>query len=158
MLHLCCLIVSDNKHPALSKSPCLDLLCHLSSMQIMGTFTAVIELADSEGTRWEPIEALVDTGASYTWVPSDILFQLGVQPQFRREFATADGRVIERDMAVALAHWDGQTLPTLVVFGGDGALPLFGAYTLEGFGLAPDPVNRRLVPVRGFATAAPQHS
>lgn len=117
----------------------------------MGTFRASLNVGDATGTRWETVEALVDTGATYTWIPAGVLSRLGVRPQFRREFVTADGRVIERDMAVTMTSWDGQTLPTLVVFGGDDSLPLFGAYTMEGFELAPDPVNRKLVRVRGLA-------
>ena len=53
-------------------------------------------------------------------------------------------------MAVTMARWDGQALSSLVVFGDDGSIPLLGAYTLEGFGLAPDPVNRMLIRVRGL--------
>ena len=128
-------------------------------MTYVGTFSAPIEIGDPEGVRWQRVEALVDTacpelvegGASYTWLPADLLARLGVAPQFRREFLLADGRIIERDLAVTLARWDGQTLPTLVVFGDEGSMPLLGAYTLEGFGLAADPLNRRLVPVRGLA-------
>ena len=52
---------------------------------------------------------------------------------------------------VTLVRWDGETMPTLVVFGGNGNAVLLGAYTLEGFALAPDPVNQRLVKVRGLA-------
>ena len=122
----------------------------------MGTFLTAIEIGDPQGQRWEAIEAFVDTGASYTWVPASTLAQLGVRPQFRREFIAADSRVIERDMAVTMARWDGQALPTLVVFGEDGPLPRLGAYTLEGFELAPDPVNRRLVRIRGLAVSAEQ--
>jgi predicted aspartyl protease len=98
----------------------------------VGTFRASIEIGDPAGVRWEQVEALVDTGpvlslsngASYAWLPRDLLARLGVSPQFRREFLTADGRVIERDMAVTLARWDGQALPTFVVFGDEGAPPL----------------------------------
>ena len=118
---------------------------------LMGTFRATIDIGDPAGQRWDQVDALVDTGSSYTWLPADLLARLGVSPQFRREFMTADARVIERDMAVTTARWDGQTLPTLVVFGDEGSMPLLGAYTLEGFGLAADPINRRLVPVRGLA-------
>jgi clan AA aspartic protease len=117
----------------------------------VGTFRSSIEIGDPQGQCWETLEAVVDTGASYTWAPREILVRLGVQPQFRREFVTADGRIIEREMAVTMARWNGQVLPTLVVFGDEGSQPLLGAYTLEGFGLAPDPVNRRLIPVRGLA-------
>jgi len=117
----------------------------------VGTFRVTIEIGDPHGERWETLEALVDTGATYTWVPWDILARLGVEPQSRREFLTADQRVIEREMAVAVARLDGQTLPTLVVFGDEGSLPLLGMVTLEEFGLGIDLVNRRLIRVRGLA-------
>ena len=35
----------------------------------MGTFSVEIEIGDAAGERWETVEALVDTGASYTWLP-----------------------------------------------------------------------------------------
>ncbi|MBI2303997.1 MAG: molecular chaperone DnaK [Chloroflexi bacterium] len=67
------------------------------------------------------------------------------------EFVTADGRVIERDVAQTWVRHDGSAHITFVVFGDEGTLPLLGAYTLEGFGLAPDPLSRRLVPVPRLA-------
>ena len=120
----------------------------------MGTFETTIEIGDPGGERYERLEALVDTGSTYTWVPGDLLRRLGVQPVGRREFETADGRVIERDVGRTWVRIDGQALPTLVVFGEEGSRPLLGAYTLEGFGLAADPLRRRLVPVRGLALRA----
>ena len=117
----------------------------------MGTFSVGLEIGDSEGQAWETIQALVDTSSSYTWVPRQILERLNVRPQFQREFETADGRVVERDLAVTMVRWDGETMPTLVVFGGNGDAVLLGAYTMEGFSLAPDPINRRLIRVRGLA-------
>ena len=110
-----------------------------------------MDIGDPQGERWEAVQALVDTGASYTWAPREVLDRLGVQPEFRWEFETADGRIIERDVAETRARLDGQQRVTLVVFGDAGSRPLLGAYTLEGFGLAPDPVNRRLIRVRGLA-------
>jgi len=100
---------------------------------------------------WETVDALVDTGSTYTWIPTQLLDRLNVRPQFRREFETADGRLIQRNMAVTMVRWNGEAMPTLVVFGEDTDAVLLGAYTLEGFALAPDPVNRRLVRVRGLA-------
>ena len=117
----------------------------------MCTFQAAFEIGDHQGQTWETIEALVDTGSSYTCIPRQILERLGVRPQFQREFETADGRVVLRDMANTMVRWNGETMPTLVVFGGDSDAVLLGAYTLEGFALAPDPVNRRLIRVRGLA-------
>lgn len=57
---------------------------------------------------------------------------------------TADSRVVTRDMGVTMARWDGMALPTLVVFGDPGRMPLLEAYTLEGSGSPPDPVNHHL--------------
>ena len=110
-----------------------------------------IDLADPQGRHWEPLDVLVDTRSSYTWVPSDILRKLGVPPQIRWEFETADGRIIERDVAQTWARYNGSAHTTFVVFGDEDSTPLLGAYTLEGFRLAADPVNRRLIPVRGLA-------
>lgn len=117
----------------------------------MGTFSATLEIGDPEGSQYQTIEAVVDTGSTYTWAPRDFLQRLGVQPVGRREFETADGRVIERDVGRTWVRMDGRSEITLVVFGEEGSKPLLGAYTLEGFGLAADPVRRRLVPARGLA-------
>lgn len=110
-----------------------------------------LEIGDSKGEVWETVDALVDRGSTYTWIPRQLLERLDVSPQFQREFETADGRIVERDLAIAMVRWDGETMPTLVVFGGATDAVLLGAYTFEGFALAPDPVNRRLVRVRGLA-------
>ena len=123
-------------------------------MQDMGTFRVSIQVGDPLGRRWESLEALVDTGASYTWIPRDILARLGVTPEERWELDIAGGQVIERDVAETMARYEGETRTTIVVFGEEASLPLLGAYTLEGFRLAADPVNRRLVRVRSLAMAA----
>lgn len=119
----------------------------------MGTFRVPVEIGDPAGQRWEVVEALVDTGASYTLIPRSILEGLGVSGTFRRRFVLADGREAECEMAETRVRLDGQPRTTLVIFGEERMMPLLGAYTLEGFGLAPDPVNRRLVPVPGLLMA-----
>lgn len=116
----------------------------------MGTFRVTIEIGDPEGKKWEPVEALVDTGASYTVVPGSLLARLGVTPHVRDTSLLADGRRIERDIGQTWARVDGRSVVTLVVFGEEGMESLLGAYTLEGVRLLPDPVNRRLIPVPGL--------
>ncbi len=117
---------------------------------MVGTFRVSFEIGDPEGRRWETVEALVDTGASYTLVPRPLLERLGVAARFRQPFILADGRQADCDMAETLVRLNGQTRTTLIIFGEEPAVPLLGAYTLEGFGLAPDPVNRRLIRVPGL--------
>jgi len=117
----------------------------------MGTFHATIQVGDREGTRFESLDAMVDTGSTSSWVPRDVLTKLGVQPEFRQQFLTADGRSIERDVAETRVRVNGQQRTTMVVFGEEGSVALLGAYTLEGFGLAADPLGKRLIPVPGYA-------
>jgi len=116
----------------------------------MGTFFQTIEIAASPNGPFESIEALVDTGASYTWIPSFMLSRLGLVPLFRRPFTLADGTIIERDVTQIVVRLEGQPLFTICIFGDDGSMPLLGAVTLEEFGLSVDPVNKRLIPVPGF--------
>ena len=119
---------------------------------MMGTFEVTLEIGDPEGSRFEAIEALVDTAASYTWLPASILQGLGVAPSFPFSFLLADGRSIQRQMAETRVRLNGQVRTTIVVFGHEGTRPLLGAYTLEGFGVAEAPVNRRLIPTPGLLT------
>ena len=116
----------------------------------MGTFRHPLTLLSTDGARMDHVEALVDTGSTFTWIPRERLERLNIIPSFHEEFETIDGRVIEREMATIVAQLNGQTLPTLVVFGDVASEPVIGAYTLEGFRLAADPVNRRLIHVRGL--------
>lgn len=117
----------------------------------MGTFQVAIEIGDTQGSRFEPLEARANTGSSYTWVPRDVLQRLGVPVQARWEFELANGQIIEREIAQTWVRYNCNSQITFAVFGDEGSSPLLGAYTLEGFRLAADPLNGRLVPVRGLA-------
>jgi predicted aspartyl protease len=110
----------------------------------MGTFRVEIGVGASEHERFESVEVLVDTGATYTVLPRTFLDGLGVVPHTRAPFVIADGSEIELDIGRAWIRIDGHHEYSLVVFG-DAAL--LGAFTLEALRLAPDPVGRRLVPV-----------
>jgi len=116
----------------------------------MGTFRYRIEIASPQSQSFESLDALVDTGATYTWVPRPVLERLGVAPSFKREFLLADGRRMQRDVAQVLARINSQSLYTLCIFGDEGSQPLLGVVTLEEFGLGVDPINRRLNPVPGL--------
>jgi clan AA aspartic protease len=116
----------------------------------MGTFRVTVEIGDLEGRRYERVEALVDTGATYTLLPREILDRLGVRPQRERRFILADQREAVYPTAWVMARIDGDAQPTIAVFGESGCEPLLGAVTLEEFGVAADPVGRRLVPVPGL--------
>ena len=108
----------------------------------MGTFRVPIEIGDPQGDRFERVEALVDTGASYSVLPASILRQLEVTPLDHVTFILADGLEIEREVGRTWVRIDGKTEITLVVFGEEGTEALLGAYTLEGLRLGVDPYNR----------------
>ncbi|MGH3064865.1 MAG: aspartyl protease family protein [Gaiellaceae bacterium] len=110
----------------------------------MGTFRVQIDIGDVERRRLEPVEALVDTGATYTVLPRSLLQELGIVPHRRASFVLADGRRVDRSLGRAWIRLGAQEEYSLVVFGDDA---LLGAVTLEEFLLAPDPGAQRLVPV-----------
>ena len=116
----------------------------------MGTFAYTFEIGDFDARRFVPIEALVDTGATYTSVPSDMLDELGVEPTEEREFILANGRRNTYRIGWLRIRLDGREQPTLVIFADRGSRPLLGAFALEGFGLAVDPIAKRLIPAEGF--------
>jgi len=116
----------------------------------VGTFRVAIEIGDAAGESWETVEALVDTGATYTTVPAALLRRLGVTPYVRDTFVLAGGRRVAHDIGQSWIRVGGRAVVTLLVFAAPEAPPLLGAYALEGLRLAPDPIGRRLVPVPGL--------
>jgi clan AA aspartic protease len=96
------------------------------------------------------LEAMVDTGATNTVLPADVLRRLKVEPHARFTFQLGDGREVEMDVGRAWVRVDGQQELTQVVFGEAGAAPLLGAVTLEEMALAVDPLAQRLVPVTKY--------
>lgn len=116
----------------------------------MITFTYPMEIGDPAGQRLEQIEALVDTGASFTVVPASVLRQLGVAPRRRIDFELGDGRTVQIDVGQPWVQVDGEGVIDVVAFGTEGVGPVLGAHTLEGLALAVDPIGRRLVPRRAL--------
>ncbi len=112
----------------------------------MGTFSRQVEIGDPHGQRFERLQALVDTGASYSVVPSSVLYRLGVEVHSQEVFVLADGRQVEKDVGQTWVRIDGRSFITLVIFGDEGTRPLLGAYALEGLALGVDPTNQRLIP------------
>lgn len=119
----------------------------------MGTFRHPIRVGRLDGTSSETIEALVDTGATWTWIPRPILDRLAIPPTDHRRLQMANGQIVERESGWALVTAEDVTVPTICIFGDPDSIPLLGAVTLEECSLAPDPVRQRLVPVIGLALA-----
>jgi predicted aspartyl protease len=116
----------------------------------MGRVVQPIEIGDPRGTRFETVEATVDTGATYTVVPSRTLTGLGVGPIGRMRFRLADDSTVERDIGETILRVLGIQRTNVVVFGADDGPVLLGVVALETLALAVDPVGQRLIPVDGL--------
>ena len=116
----------------------------------MGTFTLTIEVGDIQEERFEPVEVMVDTGATYSQVPGSLLRRLGIPVKWGAQARLADGSVITDQVGQATIRVDGKSFITPVTFGREGEPNLLGFVALETAMLAVDPVNQRLVPTIGW--------
>ena len=115
--------------------------------QSMGTFSVTVEIGTPTAGEFTQVDALVDTGATYTVLPAETLVRLGIQAFESVSFELADERIVEFQVGEARVRLDGRERTTLVVFGPECSAPLLGATTLQLFNLAMDPTRERLVPV-----------
>ena len=115
----------------------------------MSTFFHPITLISQDGRR-VTIDALVDTGSTFTTLPAALLSEMEVRPRRQVRMRVADGRSITEQLGVLNIELNGIEEVTYVVFGGPDAPATIGAITLEALLLGVDPVNKRLVPVEGW--------
>ena len=113
----------------------------------MGTFSAKLRLWNPVAPeKVEELELKVDTGAAFSWVSRERLRRLGIGASRKMPFRTIEGRVLERDLAIAYVSSDGQSVPDLVVMAESGEMEVIGAHTIEGLGMAADPIQKKLIP------------
>jgi len=101
----------------------------------------------ANSSRTREVEFLVDSGATYSLVPAEILFELEITPHSVREFSLGNGEFVRRRLGTATFEYLGVRGDSLVMFGEPGDAPLLGATTLEGFGFILDPFRRELKPL-----------
>ncbi|MBI2891205.1 MAG: aspartyl protease family protein [Nitrospirae bacterium] len=113
----------------------------------MGIFSVEFEISGlAEGAPRETVRGIVDTGALYTQIPRPLADRLGLHASEKRSFRLADGSTTERELAGAVIKLDERHTPVLIVLGPPDAPVLFGATTMEGLGLKPDPIRQVLEP------------
>ena len=100
----------------------------------MGTFKWPLRIASMDGQQARDIEAMVDTGASFTTLPSLLLRELGIEATGKRGFLLADGRRVEMAFGEARATINGDSVTTIVVFGEDEAPSAAGSLHPGGSG------------------------
>ena len=113
----------------------------------MGAFSTAIEIGRPDGSLFETVNALVDTGSRMTALPGSLLRRLGVIPHTTYAFELADGREVERDVGQTWIRVAGESAITFVAFGDEDVEPLLGSYSLQGLMLGVDSPNERLIPV-----------
>ena len=111
----------------------------------MGTFRVSLKVGNLITGATETVNALVDTGATYSMIPASVLEGLGIAPARLRRFLVANGERVEYQTALAYFETGGYEGEARVVFGPEGQY-LLGATALEDMLLVVDPIGKRLIP------------
>lgn len=122
---------------------------------VVGTFETRIAVGRDQAGPFMEVTALVDTGATYSMLPSSLLRDLGVEPSIEREFTLANGikqrmglgEVRFRIEPAEVGNGNGvvDEVTSRVVFGPEDRF-LLGAVTLQTFGLIADTTHHKLIP------------
>ena len=115
----------------------------------MGTFRVEVILGNPDSDARDTVEALVDTGSTFSVMPASLLHRLGIEPTRTRRLRFANGQVKERQTGMVLFEVAGIDGEAMVVFGPEN-IHLLGATTLETLLLIVDPINQQLIPEVGL--------
>lgn len=112
----------------------------------MGLFRTTIEVANPANGKFIEIEPIVDTGATYSMLPTSLLEgRLGLSPSEQMTFTLADGSRQPYGLGEARFKFDDRQRTTPVIFGPEDVY-LLGAVSLQSFGLIADTTHHRLIP------------
>ena len=120
----------------------------------MGTFAVAVTLSHPrDPERRMTLDLLVDTGATWTLLPDEVVRHLSLPTPWTRSVALASGQRVSYGTGDVAIQLNGEEHTTVFLAGPPASLGLLGAVTLEQFGLAPDPVNKTLIPIAGLLAA-----
>ncbi len=114
----------------------------------MGGFKVAIGVGSADTSRFEQVEVMAGTGATYTQLPEPFLRHMEITPIDLRTAILAGGQRIKRHIGEAPMRIDGRVFTCPVVFMEEGDHLVLGTVTLNAFGLGVDSVNRRLIPIK----------
>ena len=116
----------------------------------MGMFQVAVKVANPyDRSRSFEERFWVDTGAFYSYIPEERLYEIGITPENTRELILADGRTERRllgEARLTIAELD-ESSTCKVIFAPPGSLYLLGATALENFAVEADPTTQRLKPI-----------
>jgi Predicted aspartyl protease len=113
----------------------------------MGHIYAKALFRGSKGVHEEQ-SMLVDTGATYTFLPLSVIEKIGaVRTPWKIKIRLGDGRIMEGEIALGLIELEEREAPVKIVIA-DGAMEVIGVETLEALGLKANPITGKLEPTR----------
>jgi aspartyl protease family protein len=95
----------------------------------MSTFSAKFRVWNpANPEKVEDLEAMVDTGAAFSWISRTRLERLGLTSMRRMPFRAIEGRILDRDLAAVCIASDQYSAPDLVVMAEAGEMEVLGAH------------------------------
>jgi predicted aspartyl protease len=114
----------------------------------MGTFYVGCKVENHKDQKRSAVvpKLLVDTGSEFTWLPSDTLQRIGIEPVKKDLLIQmANSQLLTRSVGYAILRVDKYETIDEVVFGQKGDLSLLGSRAMEGMNVHVDARRKRLV-------------
>lgn len=100
------------------------------------------------------VRMLVDTGAIFTKISTQLAKDIGVVPDEAVKMKLADGSICDAGVGEAMVEYDGLAKRTIPVLVGPGEQLLLGVTTLEILRLKVNPIDGKLEPFVPYLFAA----
>ena len=112
----------------------------------------IVSLAIHGPQGFREVDALVDTGATFTKIPVTVADGLGLVATHEVEVELGDGTTVTRPLVLADVEVEGTRRPMLIATTPGEETPLLGYTTLEVLGFKVNPVTRSLEKARAIET------
>ena len=114
----------------------------------MGSFRVPIEVGGLNSKHTKTVDALVDTGATFSMIPASMLRRMGIEPDATLPFRIATGEIVEYATGGASLPAEGRRRNCRVIVGPEDYY-IMGSTSLGKMLLAVDPMDQCLVPGEG---------
>ena len=94
--------------------------------------------------KFAELEAIVDSGATFTKIPEFIALKLELQAKYETEVELGDKRVVKRGLTLGEVEIENVRRPVLIAIGGNEERPIIGYTTLEILGFKVNPITGKL--------------
>ena len=111
-------------------------------MGVMGE--VLVKAKFFKNDKVEEVEAIVDTGSTFTKIPKNVADKLGIEGKEEVKVKIGDGKIISRKLDIVEIEIEGIKRQIYVTIGGESEVPVIGYTTLEILGLKVNPVEKKL--------------